>query len=109
MSTVVNIMAALALAAWAGFALTYHVRAAWYATPQGRNIMGVSVALASLLALVVVAKLWPEFDRTLFQVFVYGWLTYLGAERLGQMLRLQRQTRDARRANEVSTREPREP
>lgn len=97
MSTVVDILVGLALGAWVIFSVLYHARAAWYATEQGRNIMGVSVAIAGFLALALVARLWPDFDRRMFQLVVYAWLTWLGVQRTLQMLKLQRQTRAARK------------
>jgi len=99
MSIAITVLAALALAAWATFAVLYHVRAAWFATEQGRNIMGVSVALALFLALAVAARLWPEatwLDGV--RLVTYLWLAYLGVQRAVQMVRLQRATRAAHKA-----------
>ncbi len=95
----VDLLVGCALAAWATFAALYHVKAAWFATAAGRNIMGVSVAIVAFLALVFVARVWPDFDRQALQVVVYAWLAYLGVQRLGQMLRMQRRTRAARAAS----------
>lgn len=99
MNLAITILAALALAAWSSFAVLYHVRAAWFATEQGRNIMGVSVALSLFLALAVAARLWPDehwLDGV--RLVTYLWLAYLGVQRAVQMVRLQRQTRAAHQA-----------
>ena len=98
MTLALDILVGLAFAAWASFALSYHLLAAWAATEHGRNIMGVSVAVTSFLALVLVARLWPDYDRSWLQVLVYCWLALLGVQRLHQLVVLQRRTRRTKRA-----------
>jgi hypothetical protein len=95
MTVFVDVLVLIVFAIWATFAITYHAKAAWFATEYGRNVMGVGAAIAGFLALAAVARWFPQFDRSLLQVLVYSYLGYLGLQRLFQMLRLQKQTREA--------------
>lgn len=98
MTLALDILVGLAFASWLGFVITYHLLANWSATEHGRNIMGVGLAVSAFLALVLVARLWPEYDRTWLQVIVYVWLIALGVQRLHQLIVLQHRTRRAKRA-----------
>lgn len=97
MTTAVDVLVAITFVIWVSFVVTYHWLAAWTATQQGRNIMGVSIAVAGFLALALVSRIWPDFDRRVLQVLVYGWLALLGAQRLRQLVQLQRAARGGTR------------
>lgn len=97
MTTALDILVWGCLLVWLAFAVTYHALAAWHVTEQGRNIMGVSAAVAGFLALAVVARMWPDYDRSWAQALVYAWLLMLGVQRLRQLLRIQLNVRRTRR------------
>lgn len=57
----VNVGGSLAaVAACAGFAVTYHVRARWWRSEMGRNLMGFAGAVGALCLYTVLVSLWPD-------------------------------------------------
>lgn len=88
---VVNFLRFAALAAWGTFIAWYWIRARWWESPVGRNIMGVAFAIFALLALIAAQALWPDYQaRTALQVVVYGGIAALAIQRTGQMEHAQR-------------------
>ncbi|MFJ4808478.1 putative phage holin [Streptomyces longwoodensis] len=49
---------ALAAAACAAFAVIYHVRAAWWRSEVGRNLMSFAAAVCALCVYTVLATIW---------------------------------------------------
>lgn len=91
MSTIIDWTAYLATAAWAVFALWYALRARWWEQPEGRNVMGVAVAITALLLLVSLARVAPDWaGRPIAQLAVYGGLIALAIQRTVQLERAQR-------------------
>ncbi|MFJ4863387.1 hypothetical protein [Streptomyces sp. NPDC088748] len=57
----VNMIASgVAAAACAGFALVYHLRAPWWRSDVGRNLMLLAGALGGLCLYTVLIIMWPE-------------------------------------------------
>lgn len=50
----------LAFLACAVFAVTYHVKAPWWRSQIGRNVMALAATLAALFLYTVLITLWPE-------------------------------------------------
>lgn len=50
----------LACAACAFFALTYHLRARWWRSEMGRNLMGFAGVVGALCLYTVLVSLWPD-------------------------------------------------
>ncbi|MBP5918685.1 hypothetical protein F3K34_43665 [Streptomyces sp. LBUM 1486] len=50
----------LAFFACATFAVIYHVKAPWWRSQIGRNLMGFAAAIAALFLYTVLITLWPE-------------------------------------------------
>lgn len=50
----------LAFLACAGFAITYHLRATWWRSEVGRNLMEFATAVGLLCAYTVLVSLWPD-------------------------------------------------
>ncbi|MBE7701279.1 hypothetical protein H9623_13340 [Oerskovia sp. Sa1BUA8] len=91
MSALVLTLQYLALASTLTFVVLYWVRARWWESPTGRNIMGVSVAVAAVLGLVVAQATIPDYPgRRLAQTLVYASVAALFVQRTVQMLRAQR-------------------
>lgn len=95
----VNMVAsALATLACAAFVVTYHVRAAWWRSGTGRNLMGLPAALAALFLYTVLVSLWPD---GCVAVVLRGVRTTLAltisalmVQRIRILLRAQRDNRD---------------
>lgn len=85
----VIVSASAALLAWATFAAWYWVRARWWESPEGRNVMGVSLTLCAALLLVITSQPhdWPR-------VLVCLALAGLAVQRTVQLERAQRRKRD---------------
>lgn len=89
---------ALAALACAAFAITYHVRAAWWRSETGRNLMGLPVAIGALFLYTVLVSLWPDgcfaivmrAVRTLLAVTI----SVLMVQRIRILLRAQREHPD---------------
>lgn len=91
MNLAVTILMYAALTAWLVFVAWYWIRARWWESPTGRNVMGVAMGVASLLALIAANRTWPDYWlRPAFQTLVYGALIILGIQRTWQMEREQR-------------------
>lgn len=57
----VNVTASmLAFLACTGFAVTYHLRAPWWRSEVGRNLMGFAGAVGLLCLHTVLVTVWPE-------------------------------------------------
>jgi hypothetical protein len=57
----VNIAASmLAAVACITFAITYHLRATWWRSGTGRNLMGLPAAIGALFLYTVLVSLWPD-------------------------------------------------
>ncbi|MFD8577133.1 hypothetical protein ACFV1H_17605 [Streptomyces virginiae] len=57
----VNMIASgIAACACAGFALVYHLRAPWWRSAVGRNLMLLAAALGGLCLYTVLIIMWPE-------------------------------------------------
>lgn len=94
MTTVVLVLQCAALASALVFATWYGVRAAWWRSPEGRNIMGVSVAVAAVLVLIVLQQFFPDYPgRRVVQVVVYTTVALLFVQRTVQLERAQRRHR----------------
>lgn len=79
--------------AWAVFIAWYALRARWWESPAGRNIMGVAVAIFTLLVLISAQTTWPGYWlRPYAQIVVFGALIALAVQRTAQMERAQRGT-----------------
>jgi hypothetical protein len=48
-----------AFSACAGFAVTYHLRARWWRSEMGRNLMALAVVLGALFLYTVLLSVWP--------------------------------------------------
>lgn len=90
---------ALVAAAAVGAATVYHLRARWWRTPWGRNVMCVTVSVGLLgLYTVLVTLVWPagpvlaalRVTRTIVLVLLAGLLL----QRTGLMLDAQRHESD---------------
>lgn len=91
MTTLVLTLQCLALAAPLAFVVLYWIHARWWQSPTGRNVMGISLAFAAVLALVVAQALVPDYPgRRIAQIVVYGSAIALFVQRTVQMLRAQR-------------------
>ncbi|MFJ6559992.1 hypothetical protein ACIQMV_08935 [Streptomyces sp. NPDC091412] len=51
---------ALGFAACAGFAITYHLKATWWRSEVGCNLMAFASAVGLLCAYTVLVNLWPD-------------------------------------------------
>ncbi|MEU3528806.1 hypothetical protein AB0E62_33995 [Streptomyces sp. NPDC038707] len=89
----------LAVAACAGFAVTYHLRAAWWRSEVGRNLMAFAAAVGLLCLYTVLATVWQADTcalavlrslRTLILLAVAG----LMVQRTRLLLRAQRESRN---------------
>lgn len=94
MTTVVLVLQCAALAAALAFSTWYGVRASWWRSPEGRNIMGVSIAVAAVLVLIVLQQFFPDYPgRRAVQVVVYATVAALFVQRTVQLERAQRSHR----------------
>lgn len=92
MSAPIQVLVYLGFAAWVLFVATYHVRARWWESPIGRNVMGTAVGLAAVMGLIAAQITWPDYAlRPALQGVVYSSLIFLGVQRTVQMLRVQSQ------------------
>lgn len=91
MSAVIEVAAIVAFLAWLTFVIWYAMRARWWRSPEGRNVMGVAVALTWALGIIVAAYLWPDYAiRPWLVLITYVVLAALGVQRTVQMERRQR-------------------
>lgn len=91
MTALVLVLQCLALAAALAFVVLYWIHARWWQSPTGRNVMGVSLAVAAVLGLVVAQALVPDYPgRRAAQTIVYTATAALFVQRTIQMLRAQR-------------------
>ncbi|MEV7962422.1 putative phage holin [Oerskovia paurometabola] len=91
MTALILALQCLALGAALGFVVLYWVHARWWQSPTGRNVMGVSLAVAAVLGLVVAQGLVPDYPgRRVAQLIVYTATAALFVQRTIQMLRAQR-------------------
>lgn len=89
---------ALAALACTAFAVTYHLRAAWWRSGTGRNLMGLPVAIGLLFLYTVLVSLWPDGClaivlrgvRTLLAVAI----SVLMVQRIRILLSAQRESRN---------------
>lgn len=92
MSEHVRVLVWAGFVVWATFCLWYHVRATWWRSPEGRNIMGVAAAVTALLGLIAAQASWPGYAlRPWVQTIIYGVIPVLGLQRLAQLERRQRE------------------
>lgn len=88
-------LAYAALLVWTVFIAWYHLRARWWQSYTGRNVMGVAIVVWGLLALIVAQQTWPDYAlRTTAQAIVYGGAIIFGIQRIVQMVRAQRHADD---------------
>jgi thiol:disulfide interchange protein len=81
----------LALVAALVFVASYWIRARWWESPTGRNIMGVSISVAAVLGLIVAQRFSPDYTgRVVLQTIVYTSTATFFIQRTVQMLRAQR-------------------
>lgn len=95
MTTLVNATAYLAAVSWVVFIVWYALRARWWVTPTGRNVMAVAVGIVAMLGLATLARLAPEWGgRPAVQLVVFVGLAALGIQRTVQLERAQRELDD---------------
>lgn len=103
MTNIINVLCYLAGTCWLVFVIAYHLRARWWESPTGRNVMGTAVGIAMILAVTVVARIAPDWSgRPVLQTVTFAALAAFGVQRTTQMLIAQREPRPPRR----STHEP---
>lgn len=91
MTLVPQILMFAALFAWVVFVAWYWIRARWWESRTGQNVMGVALGIAALLLMIAAQRLWPDYEiRPLVQTFVYGGLAALAIQRTWQMEHEQR-------------------
>lgn len=89
----------LAFAACAGFAVTYHVRATWWRSEVGRNLMSFAVSVGLLCLYTVLATIWQADEcilavlRSLRTVVLLA-VAVLMVQRTRLLLKAQRESRD---------------
>lgn len=94
MTTLVLILQCAALGSALAFSTWYGLRASWWRSPEGRNIMGVSLAVAAVLVLIVLQQFFPDYPgRRVVQVVVYTTVALLFVQRTVQLERAQRRYR----------------
>jgi ABC-type phosphate transport system permease subunit len=89
---------ALAALVCTTFCVTYHLKATWWRSATGRNLMGLPAAISGLFLYTVLVSLWPD---GCFAVVMRGVRTALAvaislliAQRIRIMLKAQRESRD---------------
>lgn len=94
MTALTNSLAYAAAVAWLLFALWYQIRARWWVTPEGRNVMAVALGIVAMLGLAALARVAPDWPgRPWAQLVVFAGLIVLAIQRTVQLERAQR--RDA--------------
>ncbi|MFM9652746.1 putative phage holin [Streptomyces galilaeus] len=88
----------MASAVCAVFVVTYHVRATWWRTNVGRNLMGLPAAIGALCLYTVLVSFWPDgcfaiVMRGVRTAVIVG-ISVLMAQRIRMLLKAQRQHRD---------------
>jgi hypothetical protein len=89
---------AIAALVCAAFCLTYHLKASWWHSGTGRNLMGLPAAIGALFLYTVLVSLWPD---GCFAVVMRGVRTMLALaisalilQRIRILLKAQREHRD---------------
>ncbi|WP_333742713.1 hypothetical protein [Streptomyces ardesiacus] len=96
----VNVAASmLAFTACAGFAATYHLRATWWRSEVGRNLMFFAAAVGLLCLYTVLVMVWPDgcfvfVARTLRTLLLLA-VAALMLQRTRMMIKAQREYRAA--------------
>ena len=87
----IHLFAFMAFVQWVVFVGWYAVRAKWWKSPEGVNIMGVAVAVVLILGLINASYTWPGYAiRPYALTGVFILTTLLGAQRTMQLEHHQR-------------------
>ena len=92
MDTAITIAIIFAAVAWVLFTVSYAIRAKWWKTPFGRNMMGVSAVSALILGRLALLYIDPDFtaDLKIFGLVIYLAWGALGFHRFYLMEKAQR-------------------
>jgi hypothetical protein len=92
MDTAITASLIFAAISWVGFTASYAVRAKWWKTPFGQNMLGVSAVLALIFGRLAFLYIHPGItaDLKVFGLVVYILAGILGLHRLYLMEKSQR-------------------
>ncbi|MFH8805465.1 hypothetical protein ACH4F6_38990 [Streptomyces sp. NPDC017936] len=80
------------------FVVTYHLRATWWRSEMGRNVMALAVAVGALFAYTVLVSLWPDGCLAMVLRWVRTGIALtiavVMAQRTRVLVRIQRQHHD---------------
>lgn len=93
------IMSLLAAVVCAAFVIVYHVKAPWWRSGVGRNLVGFAAAVGALCLYTVLATFLQDDECALmalrsFRTLVLLSVTVLMVQRTRLLLRVQRESRD---------------